>query len=54
MLTPYKPPRPHEITRRTFAAGTALTAAALALPTLRAQGKLEKTKIAMSVDGKAA
>ena len=54
MPVPYNPHRPHQITRRTFAAGTALTAAALALPTLRAQGKLEKTKIAMSVDGKAA
>ena len=54
MPVPYNPHRPHQITRRTFAAGTALTAAALALPTLRAQGKLEKTKIAMSVDGEAA
>lgn len=42
------------ITRRTFAGGTALAAAALALPALRAQPKLEKTKIALAVGGKAA
>ncbi len=54
MPTPYNPPRPHQMTRRSFAAGTALTVAALAMPALRAQGKLEKTKIALSVGGKAA
>ena len=54
MLTPSNLLRPHQLTRRTFAAGTALTVSALALPALRAQGKLEKTKIAMSVGGKAA
>lgn len=42
------------ISRRQFAAGTALAAAALALPALRAQNKIEKTKIAMAVGGKAA
>ncbi len=42
------------ITRRTFARGTALSAAALAFPVLRAQGKLEKTKITLAVGGKAA
>jgi NitT/TauT family transport system substrate-binding protein len=42
------------VSRRTFAAGTALAAASLALPSLRAQSKLEKTKIAISVGGKAA
>ena len=43
-----------KISRRSFAAGSALAAATLALPALRAQGKLEKTKIALSVGGKAA
>ena len=42
------------ITRRTFAKGTALSAAALAFPVLRAEGKLEKTKITLAVGGKAA
>ena len=42
------------ISRRTFAGGVALTAATLALPALRAQPKLEKTKISLSVGGKAA
>ncbi|WP_332775890.1 ABC transporter substrate-binding protein [Polaromonas sp.] len=42
------------ISRRTFAGGTALAAAALALPALRAQTKLEKNKIALAVGGKAA
>ncbi|MEO6017604.1 MAG: ABC transporter substrate-binding protein [Polaromonas sp.] len=42
------------ISRRTFAGGSVLAAASLALPALRAQGKLEKTKIAMAVGGKAA
>lgn len=42
------------ISRRTFAGGTALAVATLALPSLRAQPKPEKTKIAISVGGKAA
>ena len=42
------------MSRRLFAGGSALAAAALALPTLSAQGGLEKTKIALSVGGKAA
>jgi NitT/TauT family transport system substrate-binding protein len=46
--------RPPLISRRSFAGGTALAAAALALPSLRAQPKLEKSKIAISVGGKAA
>ena len=42
------------ISRRTFAGGCALTATSLILPALYAQSKLEKTKITISVDGKAA
>ena len=42
------------MSRRLFAGGSALAAAALALPTLSAQAGLEKTKIALSVGGKAA
>lgn len=42
------------VSRRRFAAGAAVAAAALALPSLRAQGRLEKSKIALSVGGKAA
>ena len=42
------------ISRRTFASATGLGAAMLALPALRAQGKLEKTKISLAVGGKAA
>ena len=42
------------ISRRQFAAGTALAAAALALPALRAQNKVEKTRISLAVGGKAA
>jgi NitT/TauT family transport system substrate-binding protein len=42
------------LSRRTFAAVAACVAASVALPVLRAQGKLEKTKISMSVGGKAA
>jgi NitT/TauT family transport system substrate-binding protein len=45
---------PLTLTRRHFAGAAALGAAALALPALRAQGKLEKTKIALAVGGKAA
>ena len=46
--------RPPLISRRGFASGTALAVATLALPSLRAQPKLEKSKIAISVGGKAA
>jgi NitT/TauT family transport system substrate-binding protein len=42
------------VNRRTFASAAALGAASLAFPALRAQGKLEKTKIALAVGGKAA
>jgi len=42
------------ITRRTFASAAALAAASLAAPALRAQGKLEKTKVSLAVGGKAA
>ena len=42
------------ISRRRFAGGTAVAAAALALPALRAQSRVEKSKIALSVGGKAA
>jgi NitT/TauT family transport system substrate-binding protein len=40
--------------RRTFTSLAALTAAAVAVPSLRAQGKLEKTKVSIAVGGKAA
>jgi NitT/TauT family transport system substrate-binding protein len=43
----------HDMNRRTFAVATATVAAALAVPALRAQPKLEKSKIAISVGGKA-
>ncbi|SFC36478.1 NitT/TauT family transport system substrate-binding protein [Polaromonas sp. OV174] len=42
------------ISRRIFTGGTVLAAATLAVPALRAQSRLEKTKIAMAVGGKAA
>lgn len=42
------------ISRRIFAGGAALAAVTLAVPALRAQARLEKTKIALSVGGKAA
>ena len=42
------------ISRRAFAGGTVLAAAAAAFPSLGAQGKPEKTKISISVSGKAA
>ena len=42
------------MSRRLFASGSALAAAALALPSLGAPANLEKTKIALSVGGKAA
>jgi NitT/TauT family transport system substrate-binding protein len=41
------------INRRVFTAGTALAAAALGAPTLRAQNRPEKTKVAIAVGGKA-
>lgn len=41
------------INRRVFTAGTALAAAALAAPALRAQNRPEKTKVAIAVGGKA-
>ena len=44
----------HRLTRRRFGLGAALVAAAVAAPVLRAQQKLERTSIAMSVGGKAA
>ena len=44
---------PPPLSRRTFASGLALTAVTLAVPALRAQSKLEKSKIALSVGGKA-
>ncbi|MGH6637682.1 MAG: ABC transporter substrate-binding protein, partial [Polaromonas sp.] len=49
-----RPPLQPLISRRIFASGTALAAATLALPALRAQSRLEKTKIALAVGGKAA
>lgn len=42
------------ISRRMFAGGTAMAASALAFPLLRAQTRLEKTKISLAVGGKAA
>ena len=42
------------VTRRTFSTAAALAAATLAVPALRAQAKLEKSKIALAVGGKAA
>ena len=42
------------ISRRTFTVGTALAAAAVAAPALRAQPRLEKSKISLAVGGKAA
>ncbi|HYW58863.1 MAG TPA: ABC transporter substrate-binding protein [Polaromonas sp.] len=42
------------LTRRAFAAACAGAASALALPALHAQGKPEKTKVALAVGGKAA
>ena len=42
-----------KLSRRAFASGSALAVASLALPSLRAQGRLEKTKISLSVGGKA-
>ncbi len=42
------------ISRRTFASAAALAAAAIAAPSLGAQGKLEKSKVSIAVGGKAA
>ena len=47
-------PAQSSISRRKFSSATALAAASLACPSLRAQTKLEKTKIALAVGGKAA
>ncbi len=44
---------PPPLSRRIFASGIGLSAVTLAVPALRAQSKLEKSKIAMSVGGKA-
>ncbi len=44
----------HPITRRSFTAAAAFAAAAVAVPSLRAQGRPEKTKVAIAVGGKAA
>ncbi len=41
-------------TRRRFSSAALLAAAAIAAPALRAQGKLEKTRISLAVGGKAA
>lgn len=46
--------RPLVVSRRFFAGSVALAAATLAFPTLRAQSRLEKLKIAIAVSGKAA
>ena len=43
-----------EISRRTFASVTALTAASLVVPMLRAQPRLGKTKVSLAVADKAA
>jgi len=42
------------LSRRTFTSLATLAAAAVAVPSLRAQGKLEKTKVSIAVGGKAA
>ena len=42
------------ITRRAFSAAAAFTAASIAVPALRAQGRPEKSKLAIAVGGKAA
>lgn len=45
---------PGSLSRRTFACATAVAAVSIAAPVLRAQTKLEKTKISLAVGGKAA
>jgi NitT/TauT family transport system substrate-binding protein len=42
------------LTRRSFVSATAITVAAIGIPDVLAQAKLEKTKVAISVGGKAA
>ena len=42
------------LTRRTFASAAALAAASIAAPSLRAQARLEKSKVSIAVGGKAA
>lgn len=42
------------LTRRGFALGTTVTAAALAVPALRAQNRIEKPRLSLAVGGKAA
>lgn len=42
------------LSRRVFTGACALAVASLALPSLRAQGRLEKSKVALAVGGKAA
>ena len=44
----------HSPGRRRFSAGIAMAAAAVAVPALRAQAKLEKTSVSIAVGGKAA
>ena len=43
-----------ELTRRTFTSAAALAVASIAAPSLRAQGKLEKIKVSIAVEGKSA
>ena len=43
----------HNISRRVFSAGAVLAAAGLSTPVLHAQSRLEKTKVAIAVKGKA-
>jgi NitT/TauT family transport system substrate-binding protein len=43
----------HNISRRVFSAGAVLAAAGLSTPVLHAQSRLEKTKVAIAVGGKA-
>ncbi len=44
---------PSSLSRRSFSTGAVLAAASLAAPALRAQTKLEKTRVAIAVGGKA-
>src|SRR3990167_9561207 len=41
------------VSRRMFVSGVTLAAASLALPSLRAQSRLEKTQVSLAVGGKA-
>ncbi|MES3004227.1 MAG: ABC transporter substrate-binding protein [Pseudomonadota bacterium] len=45
--------RANQINRRTFTAAALVGAASIAAPSLRAQGKLEKTRLSIAVGGKA-